>query len=98
MRAAGVVRSGYPGGPVGDLRRIVNFHGWNGAVKARVLVVNRDVADDVAAIFADIFDAGFPIRSMKPIEGSAVTTTPSMAATTPRRTTAVRLAGKRGSR
>jgi len=80
MRAAGVVRSGCPAGRR-DLRRIdVNFHGWNGAIKRGVLVVNRDVADDVAAIFADIFDAGFPIRSMKPIEEFGGDDNASMAA------------------
>ena len=43
-------------------------------------MVNRDVADDVAAIFADIFDAGFPIRSMKPIEEFGGDDNASMAA------------------
>jgi len=68
MRAAGVVRRGCPAGR-DDLRRVeVNFHTWKGPVRRGVLVVNRDVADDVAGIFTDIFDAGFPIRSMRPIE------------------------------
>ena len=80
MRAAGVVRSGCPAGRQ-DLRRIeVNFHGWDGAIERGVLVVNRDVADDVAEIFTDIFDAGFPIRSMKPIEEFGGDDNASMAA------------------
>ena len=68
MQAAGVVRADCPASRA-DLRRVeVNFHDWRGDVQRGVLVVNRDVADDVTRIFTDIFDAGFPIRSMKPIE------------------------------
>lgn len=80
MRAAGVVR---PECPVqrGDLRRVeVNFHGWDGGTSRGVLVVNRDVADDVAEIFTDIFDERFPIRSMRPIEAFAGDDNASMAA------------------
>lgn len=52
-----------------QLRRVeVNFHTFDGGVQRGVLVVNRDVAREVAAIFTDIFDAEFPIRSMRPIE------------------------------
>lgn len=68
MRKAGVVRPGCPATRA-DLRRVeVNFHNWRGQVRRGVLVVNRDVAGDVAAIFTDIFKMRFPIRSMKPIE------------------------------
>lgn len=80
MRAAGVVR---PGCPLtrADLRRVeVNFHAWGGGVRRGVLVVNRDVARDVAAIFTDIFDAGFPIRSIRPIEEFGGDDNASMAA------------------
>ena len=80
MRAAGVVRSGCPANRQ-DLRRVeVNFHGWDGAIERGVLVVNRDVAEDVAEIFTDIFDAGFRIRSMKPIEEFGGDDNASMAA------------------
>lgn len=68
MRRTGVVR---PGCPLNreDLRRVeVNFHSMNRGVRRGVLVVNRDVADDVAEIFTYIFRAGFPIHSMRPIE------------------------------
>lgn len=52
-----------------DLRRVeVNFHGFDGAVHRGVLVVNADVADSVARIFTELFDQGFPIRRMQPIE------------------------------
>jgi len=68
MRKAGVVRPGCPATRA-SLRRVeVNFHNWRGTVRRGVLVVNRDVAKDVAAIFTDIFRTRFPIRSMKPIE------------------------------
>lgn len=80
MRSAGVVRAGCPAGRA-DLRRVeVNFHGWAGDVRRGVLVVNRDVARDVAEIFTDLFDAGFPIRSMRPIEKFGGDDNASMAA------------------
>lgn len=68
MQQAGVIRAGCPATRA-DLRRVeVNFHTFGGGVRRGVLVVNRDVAREVAAIFRDIFDAGFPMRSMRPIE------------------------------
>lgn len=80
MQRTGVVRPGCPADRA-DLRRVeVNFHTWKGGVKRGSLVVNRDVAGDVAAIFTDIFDAGFPIRSMRPIEEFAGDDNASMAA------------------
>lgn len=80
MESAGVVRPQCPATRA-NLRRVeVNFHGWDGDVQRGVLVVNRDVARDVAAIFSDIFDAGFPIRSMLPIENFGGDDNASMAA------------------
>lgn len=80
MRAAGVVRPGCPMTRP-DLRRVeVNFHTFSGRVKRGVLVVNRDVAADVAEIFTDIFRAGFPMRSMRPIEEFGGDDNASMAA------------------
>ncbi|MCU0297618.1 MAG: M15 family metallopeptidase [Candidatus Nanopelagicales bacterium] len=80
MRSAGVVRPGCPARRA-DLRRVeVNFRSWKGGVKRGSLVVNRDVAEDVAAIFSDIFDARFPIRSMRPIEEFGGDDNASMAA------------------
>jgi hypothetical protein len=68
MQRAGVVRPGCPLARA-DLRRVeVNFHTLGGDVRRGVLVVNRDVARDVVAIFTDIFQARFPLRSMRPIE------------------------------
>lgn len=52
-----------------DLRRVeVNFRTFTGEVGRGTLVVNRDVARDVAGIFTQIYDRGFPIRKMRPIE------------------------------
>ena len=68
MVAAGVVRADCPLGRA-DLRRVeVNFHTFDGDVKRGVLVVNRDVAEQVAAIFTDVFKARFPMKSIRPIE------------------------------
>ena len=68
MQRAGVVRAGCPM-TRRDLRRVqVNFHTFDRSVDRGTLVVNRDVAREVAAIFTDIFRSGFPIRKMRPIE------------------------------
>lgn len=80
MRDSGVVR---PGCPVGrsELRRVeVSFHTFDGDVRRGVLVVNADVAEDLARIFTDVFDAKFPIRSMRPIEQFGGDDNASMAA------------------
>jgi hypothetical protein len=80
MQATAVVRPGCPA-QRDDLRRVeVNFHGWDDRIDRGVLIVHRDVAKDVAAIFSDIFDAGFPIRSMRPIEEFGGDDNASMAA------------------
>ncbi len=73
----------HPGCPVTrtDLRRVeVGFHGFDGAVHRGVLVVNADVASSVARIFTELFDRGFPIRRMEPIETYAGDDNASMAA------------------
>jgi len=61
----------HPGCPATQqsLRRVeVNFHGFDGGVHRGTLVVNADVAADVARIFTTLFDRGYPIRQMVPIE------------------------------
>ena len=54
--------------PVEHLRRVEIAH-WNdtGAVEAGALVVHADHAADVVAAFERLFDARFPIHSMRPI-------------------------------
>lgn len=80
MRRAGVVRAGCPASRA-DLRRVeVDFRGFDGRSHRGVLVVNRDVAREVGAIFTDLYRAGFPIRSIKPIEAFGGDDNASMAA------------------
>lgn len=59
-----------PGCPVGvtDLRAI-ELHHWNerGEVLEGVLVVHADHAEDLVGVFASLFDARFPIQSVRPI-------------------------------
>lgn len=68
-----IIASGawHPGCPAsqGTLRRVeVNFHGFDGSVHRGVLVVNADVATEVARIFTALFDGGYRIHRMAPIE------------------------------
>lgn len=78
--AAGVWRAGCPVGQTGLRRVSVNFRGFDGSVQRGVLIVRTDVASSVARIFTRLFDAGFPIHSMKPIEAYKGDDNASMAA------------------
>jgi hypothetical protein len=63
------------------LRRVeINHVGFDGSVRRGVLVVNADVADSVARIFTRLFDEGFPIRQMRPVEEFSGDNEASMAA------------------
>ena len=69
--AASLGASWHPGCPVdaGDLRRLtVSFWGFDGRAHTGRLVVHREVAEDVVGVFRELFDAGFPIRRMRPAE------------------------------
>ena len=60
-----------PGCPVGreDLRRLeVGYIGFDGQYRRGVLVAHRDSVQDLAEIFTGLFDAGFPIGLMVPVE------------------------------
>lgn len=73
----------HPGCPVGraQLRRVeVSYHGFDGTVHRGVLVVNADVAAGVAGIMTRLFDEGFPIHRMRPIEDYGGDDDASMAA------------------
>jgi hypothetical protein len=73
----------HKGCPVGRaaLRRVeVSFHGFDGRVHRGVLMVNADVAASVAAVFTELFDRGFRIRRMVPIEAYGGDDNASMAA------------------
>jgi L,D-peptidoglycan transpeptidase YkuD (ErfK/YbiS/YcfS/YnhG family) len=78
--ATGVWHTGCPANQA-QLRRVeINFHGFDGAVHRGALVVRTDVASSVARIFTRLFDAGFPIRRMVPIEAYRGDDNASMAA------------------
>lgn len=60
-----------PGCPVGlgALRRVeVSFWGFGGRSRRGALVVHRDAATDIVAVFRRLHRARFPIRRMRPIE------------------------------
>jgi L,D-peptidoglycan transpeptidase YkuD (ErfK/YbiS/YcfS/YnhG family) len=78
--AAGVWHAGCPANQA-QLRRVeINFHGFDGAIHRGALVVRTDVASSVARIFTQLFDSGFPIRRMVPIEAYHGDDNASMAA------------------
>jgi hypothetical protein len=66
--AVGAWHAGCPVGRSGLRRVEVNFHGFDHHVHRGLLVVNADVAASVAAVLTRLFDRGFPIRRMRPIE------------------------------
>ena len=78
--AMGAWHAGCPVARAGLRRVEVGYHGFDGQVHRGVLVVNVDVATSVAAIFTRLFDRGFPIHRMRPIEDYAGDDAASMAA------------------
>ena len=63
-----VWRPGCPVGP-GRLRAVLVTHrDFRGRARRGVIVVHRDVAADVLSVFRRLYDAGFPIRRIRPIE------------------------------
>ena len=78
--AVGAWHAGCPVARTGLRRVEVNYRGFDGAVHRGVLVVNADAATSVAAIFTRLFDRGFPIHRMRPIEEYAGDDAASMAA------------------
>jgi hypothetical protein len=57
--------------PVGrsDLRRIeLNYRTFDGEVKRGHLIAHKDTVDDLVEVFSALFEAGFPIQRMKPVE------------------------------
>lgn len=60
-----------PGCPVGrsDLRRIeLNYRTFDGGVARGQLVAHKDSTDDLVEVLSALFDAGFPIERMEPVE------------------------------
>jgi hypothetical protein len=66
--STGTWHKGCPGGRLTFRRIEVNFHGFDGKVHRGALIVNRDVASTVAKVMTQLFDKGFPIHRMHPIE------------------------------
>jgi hypothetical protein len=60
-----------PGCPVAlrDLRLLrLSHRGFDGRVRTGRLVVHRDVAREVVAVFRRLYEAGFPVRRMVPVD------------------------------
>ena len=72
-----------PGCPVeiGDLRQLeLSYVDFQGQPAQGKLIVHRDVAQEVTAIFRDLFEHGFRIERMEPVEAFAGDDDRSMAA------------------
>jgi len=76
--------SWHPGCPVdlADLRYVtVTHHGFEaGEVAQGELVVHADVAESVVSVFSTLFEAGYPIRSMRLVDDFGASDDDSMAA------------------
>lgn len=67
--------------PLSALRYVtVTYRGFDGADHTGELVVAAAVADDVAAIFGDLYDSGYPIASMRLVDDFGGSDDASMAA------------------
>jgi hypothetical protein len=72
--------SGCPVAPE-DLRQLtLSFHGFNRQTQTGTLIVNRAVADEVVHLFRSLYDHGFQIERMEPIENYGGDDDASMAA------------------
>jgi hypothetical protein len=63
--------SWHRGCPVGlaDLRAVTaTYHGFDGRERTGVLIVHRDVATRVLSVLHRLYDDGFPIRGMVPVD------------------------------
>ena len=55
--------------PLRDLRLLtLRHHGFGGSVRTGRLVVHRDVARGVVAVFRRLYEEGFPIRRMRLVD------------------------------
>jgi len=67
--------------PLSDLRYLTLSHRtFEGGVATGELVVHADVADEVVTVFRTLFDAGYPIRSMRLVDDFGGDDDASMAA------------------
>jgi hypothetical protein len=64
--------------PPADLRYVtVSFRGFDGLPHTGELIVAARVADDVAAVFGELYAAGFPIEEMRVVEPAELTAPPT---------------------
>jgi hypothetical protein len=73
----------HPGCPVApeDLRQLtLTYLDFDGKQRTGILLVNKDLADEVVRIFQSLFQHGFPIERMAPIENYGGDDDASMAA------------------
>jgi hypothetical protein len=55
--------------PLGDLRVVrATHHGFDGRDRTGTLIVHRDVAPRILAVLRRLYDDGFPIRRMAPVD------------------------------
>jgi len=83
VTAADLPHSWRPGCPVGpeDLRAVtLTHHGFDGQVHEGVLVVHEDVVEPARQAFAALFEQGFPVRSVVPVDAFGGDDDASMAA------------------
>ncbi len=67
--------------PLEDLRYLtLTHHDFEGGVVTGELVVHADVADGVVGVFRTLFEAGYPIRSMRLVDDFGGSDDASMAA------------------
>ena len=81
--AARMERSWRPGCPVplADLRYVsVTHRGFDGVDRQGELVVHADAAQDVVTVFRALFEAGYPVRSMRLVDDFDASDDDSMAA------------------
>jgi poly-gamma-glutamate synthesis protein (capsule biosynthesis protein) len=65
--------------PLTDLRYVtVSYVDFGGVARTGELVVNADAAEAMVAVFADLFAARFPIRSMRLVDDFGADDTASM--------------------
>jgi hypothetical protein len=61
-------RAGCPVGPAALRMLTLGYWGFDGHPHTGTIVVNAVVADQVVGVFAALFRARFPIRSMRPVD------------------------------
>lgn len=67
--------------PLADLRHLsLSYVGFDGRAHRGVMIVNADVAADVVGVFADLYDARFPIQRMRLVDAYGGDDNRSMAA------------------